>query len=439
MKIVRRLLGLALASTMIFSGMSNVLAANYTAIPGTSTNLTKYLVVENDAEIPDAEFSFTVSAGNAVDATATTVKTWAGLNPELVEVNGEAQTGTVSFTAGEATTAGALEGVATADQKYASKTIALDFSGVSYAEPGVYRYLLTEAAAAQGSPINHDAEPVRTIDVYVEDVNGALQVTGYVSYEGTVTDAAKTLPTVDLTEWETANPEPTFADAANPTPEETQAHETWEAAKQAEIARQSALTPNGAEASTPKSDKYVNDLDSQDLTVTKTVAGNQGSKDQYFEFEVTVNNAGNGTVMTLDMSGAETDTHVNTATTFTKTAMDAANQKDDDSGNEGKAGQQVIADANGSATFKVYLHHGQQMVLKGLPKGATYEVVETAAAGYTTTKTGDTGTIADADVTAAFTNTREGVIPTGVALATLPGTLIVLGGIAYFASKKKED
>ena len=460
-----KILGGVLALTMMFSGTA-VFAANYAAIPGTTTSLTKYMVVEQDAEIPDVEFTFEVSAGNAVEATAGTVKTWAGLNPELVKVNGTAQEGVTTFTAGEAATAGALDGVATAEQKYATKTIALDFSGVNYAEPGVYRYLLTETASTN-SAVQMDSKPVRTIDVYVEDVNGSLQVTGYVSYEGTVTDAAKTLPTIDMTEWETANPEPTFADAENPTPEETQAHDTWEAAREAEIARQTALTPNGAEASTPKSDKYVNTLDSADLTISKTVTGNQGSKDQYFEFTVTVNNAGANAVMTLDMAGAETETHENTATTFAKTAMDEANQKDDDKAaeavlytaedaeviageaqvgdvktpaREGKAGQQVIADASGSATFKVYLHHGQQAVLKGLPKNATYTVEETAAAGYTTTKTGDTGTIVNDDVTAAFTNNREGVIPTGVATAIAGGAgIVAVAVIGSIASKRRKD
>lgn len=384
----------ALAFALMFSGTA-VHAANYTAIPGTTTELNKYLVVDKDTEIPAAEFTFTVSAGNAVEATADTVKTWAGLNPELVKVNNEAQTGKVTFTAGEAATAGALEGVATADEKYAVKTIALDFSGVNFAEPGVYRYLLTENAGTNAA-ITNDAEPVRTIDVYVEDNNGTLEVTGYVSYEGTVTDAANKLAT----------------DAGN--------------------------TPNGAEASTPKSNKYVNKLDSADLKVTKTVTGNQGSKDQYFEFTVTVNNAGANTVMSLDMTGAETATHENTATTFAKADMDAANAKDED---DQKDGQQIKADANGSATFKVYLHHGQEAVLKGLPKGATYTVEETAAAGYTTTKTGDTGTIADADVTAAFTNNREGVIPTGLVVSITGGAaLIALAGAGmYLNNRKKEE
>ncbi len=59
--------------------------------------------------------------------------------------------------------------------------------------------------------------------------------------------------------------------------------------------------------------------------------------------------------------------------------------------------------ANGG---KLTLGHNDKVVISGLPVGTTYEVVETADADYTTTMTGDTGTIkADTTVKAVFTNT----------------------------------
>ena len=411
MKKVTKFLALCVAVLLAFGGTLPVAAANYTAIPGTTTQLTKYLVVDNDAEIPDAEFEFTVTAGNSVEATAETVKVWAGVNPEAVKVNGTAETGVVNFTAGEATTAGtATDGIAnSADKKYASKTIELDFSEVEFAEPGVYRYVITEKDPV--SPISAVDSPITTVDVYVVDNAGKLEVQGYVAYEGTVTDAPK------------------VATADNAT-----------------------APNNGAEAG-EKDAKFVNELATANLKVKKTVTGNSGSRDQYFEFTITVNNAGADTVMTLDMSGAETSTHENTATSFTKEAMDEANQKDDDASNEGKAGQQVIADANGSATFKVYLHHGQEAVLKGLPVGATYTVSETAAAGYETkynVKVGSADAVEKQDVTndeigaedveVDTVNHRNGVIPTGLFVSV--GTPLAIGAVAvglFLAKRKKED
>lgn len=546
-KTTKKILASLLAILMVVGvGGTTVFAANYTPISGGTTKLEKYLVVESDAEIPEAEFTFTMSAGNAVEATEGTVKTWAGLHPELVKVNGTAGSGKVNFVAGEAATAGPLEGVATADQKYAKKEIVLDFSdsGIQFNEPGIFRYRLTENSAAQGSPIKHDEESVRTIDVYVEDREGALVVAGYVVYEGAVEDAAKTLPSPialpDLTEWDAQNPAPAVVanpgerpvpvDSENPTPEETAAMTAWDAAKAdydaylvakeaydanraAETARQEAAnlaaatakTPtNGAEASTPKNNKYVNTMDSADLKVKKTVSGNQGSHDEYFEFTITVNNAGAGTVMTLDMSGAELATHENTATSFTKATMDAANQKDDNSkwtykGTEyesesaahaaaiqdidsvsaapkfvfngveydteeaaenaakaaciaPKAGQQIIADENGDVTFKVYLHHGQEAVLKGLPVGATYTVAETAAAGYETKYNVKVGAedavemeaVADEeigaeDVEVDTINRRNGILPTGVIMSI--GAPLAIGALAtgLFLARRKKD
>ncbi|MBO6161845.1 MAG: Cna B-type domain-containing protein, partial [Eubacterium sp.] len=60
---------------------------------------------------------------------------------------------------------------------------------------------------------------------------------------------------------------------------------------------------------------------------------------------------------------------------------------------------------NGVATFT--LKGGETKSAVGLPKGTTYTVTETADASFTTTKTGDTGSISDAAVTAEFTNTRK--------------------------------
>ena len=66
------------------------------------------------------------------------------------------------------------------------------------------------------------------------------------------------------------------------------------------------------------------------------------------------------------------------------------------------------------------------------------------AEDYTSSNSsGYTGTIAGEDVTAAFTNTRDGQVPTGVMLSILPGAaLIALGGGAWLliaAGKRKKN
>ena len=61
----------------------------------------------------------------------------------------------------------------------------------------------------------------------------------------------------------------------------------------------------------------------------------------------------------------------------------------------------------------VYLKHGQSVMISGLPVGATYEVVEAPAAGYTATAEGATGTITDKGALATFTNAYTAALPVG--------------------------
>ena len=382
MKKLRRILTLGLALFMTLGLALPVSAANYTPIPGTETELYKYLVVNEDAEIPEATFNFTVSAGEAKEATATSVKVWAGVNPELVKVNGKVETGSVKFIAGEeATSTNAVNalGVDGAEgKKAAKKTIALDFSGVEFAEPGVYRYLITEAAPV--APIKAVDSRVTTVDVYVEYVAGqsgssvsdpALEVKEYVAYEGDIANAG---PLNDLYPWLEDNPmpveplepgapdepiEPVREDFGNDEDfnaahedweldhaswEDEYAqweinHADWEAAMEQyatdlqvwENAYEAALgeVPNTAEAG-EKDDKFVNEVSSANLEFGKETVGNQGSKNQYFKFTLELSNLGSNTMITMDMSKAENGVaHENAATSYKKADMEEANKRDD--------------------------------------------------------------------------------------------------------------
>ena len=96
----------------------------------------------------------------------------------------------------------------------------------------------------------------------------------------------------------------------------------------------------------------------------------------------------------------------------------------------------------------VLLHHGESITIAGLPSGAAYSVTESGNSGYRTYASGDTGLIpANAEATAAFTNSRRKVPPTGDDNQRLVG-LIVMGvagaGIlalllADRAARKKRD
>lgn len=388
---LERILGLVLAFVMMLGTAATAIHAepfDYgDGVAGGTTTLNKHLVVRNDANIPNAEFTFTVTAGGtAAEATDQTVTVYAGKNPELVKVNGTVGSGKVTFTAGETTTAGAADDGITnsVDKKYASKEITLDFSGVKYDKPGVYRYTITETDPT--APIKAVGEKVTTVDVYVEDNNGTLAVTGYVAYDGTVTDAPKSAATDDSA---------------------------------------TAPNPNGAEAGT-KDDKFVNELETATLKVSKVIAGNQGDKEDTFAFEIKLTNAGNGTIIKAGaVDNGKTLPQGVTPETTTYTT-----------------------DADGKLTINITLGHNEQLVLTGIPKGASYTVNEVPA-DDTTKKTADGYTAAGEVLTATelsaevasheVTNTREGVIPTGLITSVLPGALLVGGAAVYFLTKKKDE
>ena len=160
-----------------------------------------------------------------------------------------------------------------------------------------------------------------------------------------------------------------------------------------------------------KSDNFPNTYEAGELDVSKTVTGNLGDKNKYFEFKVTL------------------------------------------TGEEGKTYRDSYAVTGGSntanpSTIKIgeettfLLKHGETIHIENLPYGVTYTVTETAAEGYTTEKTGADGTISAADQTAAFTNNKAGSIDTGVVLNNMPYILVLAvlaAGVAVFIIRKRRE
>ena len=104
------------------------------------------------------------------------------------------------------------------------------------------------------------------------------------------------------------------------------------------------------------------------LTISKTVTGNAGDKNQDFTFTVTLTTS----------SGSQLGTR------FSYTGSKNGTIKSGES---------------------ITLSHGESIIINGIPSGTRYTVTETAAEGYTTTATGNTGTIpANGIREAAFVN-----------------------------------
>ena len=375
-------------------------ASSYDPIPGTQTSFVKTLVMSSSVDIPAAVIRFTVEAGEPVEAAAEDGGMAVRSGPVVID-NDEVVAPSIAelvFTVGEAA---GHDGLSVQDNtpeeglKTASKTVTVDFSGVSFSAPGVYRYVITEEAAESQGIVN-DATEKRTVDVYVDDDgDGKLVIAGYTMYLGEVSEAP------DL-----------------------------------------EGTPAGE-----KSSGYTNEYVTHDLTIGLVVTGNQASRYQYFAVTVQLANAPAGTTFPVDMSDAETSIPLDSEITpvqtravrsgpqLTALSARAALLGSDDAIHQPDS---LTADKNGKITQIYYLRHDQSLRILGLPPGVTYEASEDPL-DYTMTlgAKGDfvrglkelsatpKGTMTDRDEDLGFTNTRNGAIPTGLTLTEISGLLLV--------------
>ena len=409
----------ALMAATAFAGMGTpVFAAagtNYgTTIEGTkTTTFDKFLVMDKQANVPNATFTYTVTAGNAkaYDVDGKKFQVLAGVDADKITMAGvgvaDAAANSIVFKQGDGsdthdTTKDEYVKDLEAGKKYALKTATLDLSKVQFTEPGVYRYIITEDGTNQA--ITNDADLTRVLDVYVNDAS---------------TDTEKKLTIAGYVLHSNVDDEPDVA-----------AGESFGSA--------GAYTDK-------KSQGFTNSYDTSDLTLRKQVTGNQASRDKYFEFTLNIDKAQPNTKYDVIIDEADATSKTNAATI------------------EANAGQtnvtSITTDEAGKATQKFYLQHGQQVTVQGLAKDTTYAVTEntedykstanTKEAPLVTTKA-DTeaapvnGTIVSTDLTTGFLNTRDGVIPTGVIMAVAPFAVVTLlggAGIVTMVMKrnKKED
>lgn len=356
-----------MAALLTCATATPALAAN-TPATGTTTTFDKYLVMDETASVPPVTFTFTISAGEAVDATdGSALPIYAG--DDESRVSGTPTISSASFTPEDTTYSTVQEGDGlslSSGQKYAKKSVTVNFGDVKYSAMGIYRYIITENSSS-ASGITNDAESTRTLDVYVQYGEGDnLIVADYVLYE------------------------------------------------------------SGA-----KSTGFTNAYATNDLTLTKMVTGNQGDRDKYFQFTVVISDAAEGTVYTVNLTGAEENPTVGGSS-------------------EANPGSLTVG-PGGTISGTFYLKHGQSIVIQGLTSGTTYTITEEdySTDGYTTTNTDNTTsgtttgdkTMDAVDHTVTFTNNKDGVIPTGILLETTPylvmGGVVVVGLVALVATRRR--
>ena len=404
----------------------------YEPVQGADFSFNKYLVVDENATVPKATFTYTIEPAGieTKHLTGTDVELYNGAAGAVMKTTdpdaqftSESTTSTdaAGFTDNKGASAsinvlGDMDG-----KKYATDSVTVDFSACDFTEPGVYRYTLTESDVT--APFQMLTEKVRTLDVYVQDKGtgtaGELEVTGYVLYDK---DMAAVAPT-NYSE----------TDAETGIGYNTNENDT---------------------ASGKKSSGFVNGYETVDLTVTKAVTGNQGSKDKYFKFTITSNT----TLEATDKFYLTGSFEAATAATKYDTAEMAvtANSAVADGESYYVTGETL------NAGYVIYMQANQDVTINGLPEGVSYTVTEdpedytpTAAISAGDTKTGDASeegtaialdgsamsdTFMKEDTTIDYTNNRQGTIPTGILLSIAAPALIgviVLGAIIFLVVKGK--
>ena len=365
---------------------------------GGKISFDKYLVLDENLTIPDVSFGFTVDPAEAREYDAE------GKTIEILKPSATASPSnmTAEFSSADETWTAIQEGdlvkSLAAGQKYAKKELTLDFSDVSFSNPGVYRFLITEEGTNAG--VINDENPLRAVDVYVinsaatpgDYADTALKVAGYV-----------------------------FHDSEDAIP---------------------AGEHYGADGSEPanKNVGYTNAFYAEDLAIAKEVSGNQASVDKYFKIHVEMKGLSAGASYSVDLSKAHLKVIENNATDPSYVGKN----------NPG----QITAAADGTASADFYLQGKQSVVIREIPHGAEITVKETEE-DYTPSQalSGDAkagAVLSEAAVVinkdtkdpnmVAFTNTREGVIPTGVIVPVIPYVLLVAAAIIgiWFTRKKKK-
>lgn len=364
-KFFKKVMPLVMAVTMTLS-MSIAFAANgnYTEdIDTTKATITipKYVVLNEFATAPVGEFEFTLAAATSDDL-STNVKV--GINPELVSITKATFNGQ-EISSTDTTDKGALSTKVIDSKKFVVENFTLDFSNVPFTEPGAYRYVLSET---QGNiaGMTYD-NSTRYIDVYVfnnEQGNG-LVIKNVVMF-------------TEKADFE--------------------------------------YSPEVNDERIGKDEGFINELETYDLSVTKTLSGNQANMNAKFDFSI-------------EIDTSEITSAYQSATYIIQTIGDATLKNPTTNS---------ITVSDGKTTIEVSLGHNGNIVIKDLPKGTKIKVTDDKGL-YTATYTVNSGESKDGNIytldslenntNVVFDNELEGTIPTGVFLAVGPMLVVVVIGI----------
>lgn len=277
-----------------------------------------------------------------------------------------------------------------ADKLTGTRELTVDWKNVKIYQPGIYRWRVTQTVTEKAPDDATGNNKVFYLYAYVTDNNGALSAQVWMSLSDTYTSAK----TDELPE------------------------------------------------------KYP--ATTVDLKIVKMVAGNQGSKEQYFPFTVTLTAPNAGDVTNTPFTYALTSPNSTYDLSVPATAYNNAVPEQ----------PKEVTITEGVGSFVIWLKHGQSVTINDMIYGTSYSIVEGGNAGYTTVEakvtdghstdfsyTASTYTAADASLeenaTVTFTNTKTTEVPTGISLQSgvaFFGFALAMGMmVLLFVGKRKEQ
>ena len=245
-----------------------------------------------------------------------------------------------------------------------TKKATVDFSNVTFKAPGIYRYIITETASGNDGiyeNITDDAKADRYLDVYVQNVLTEGKVTGYKITNYVLTETA-----------------------LNP------------------IISADGKKVTYGDGISSKSSGYTNKYLTWSLTLDKTLAGTMADYSKEFSFTIVIKGMQDGSTVTV------------------------GNTKSNEA-------------VNGEISIDATLGNGDSTTITGIPANASYEITEnlTDADGYTPSieakaaaikENGNKTVKAEMDASnevVHYTNTKNAVTPTGIAMTVAPYILMV--------------
>lgn len=295
-------------------------AADSITTKGKAVTFASYLRMDKEAAVPNATFTYKIVAyGDSTVGNYSTLKTTGTptigsatfAQDQTTYTDVKTMDSTISInnkTNGTSTDSDAV--TLGADQKYARTAVTVDFSNVVFQDPGTYYYLITEDKGADAA-IDYDTTPnIMAVYTMYDSTGTVLNVGGYVMCKATAT-------TVD------------------------------------------GVTTYSYNEKETKADGFLNDYDTENLTLSKIVSGNQASHDEYFQFDVAISGAQPGITYPVVLAKADASTKVNGASNIAHTNITS-----------------ITIGSKGSATATFWLQHGQYLIIEGIARGTQYVINE---------------------------------------------------------------